>query len=70
MKESEPDNKGGNMSLLNQALIDELKKMECIQTPRVEAAFRAVLRHQFLPDAPVEAVYSNQVVLTKQAEDG
>lgn len=70
MEDHKPDKNGSNVSVLNQALVDELKKIGWIETPRVEAAFRAVLRHQFLPGAPVEKVYSNQVVLTKQAEDG
>jgi protein-L-isoaspartate(D-aspartate) O-methyltransferase len=55
---------------LNQALVDELKSKGWIQTPSVEAAFRAVLRHHFLPGRPLEAVYSDQVIPTKQDEQG
>src|SRR6187455_2367923 len=52
MKELPLDQNNNNINGLNQALVDELKRMGCIQTPRVEAAFQAVLRHQFLPETP------------------
>jgi protein-L-isoaspartate(D-aspartate) O-methyltransferase len=70
MKEHKPDKNDGNVNLLNEALVDELKKMGCIQTPLIEAAFRTVQRHYFLPGTPLEEVYSDQVVLTKQSQDG
>lgn len=70
MEEHQLDKNVGNASVLNQALVDELKKIGCIQTPRVEEAFRTVLRHQFLPGTPLEEVYSNRLVLTKQDQDG
>src|SRR5262249_18254734 len=37
--------------------------------PRVEAAFRAVPRHHFLPDVPLDQAYRDQVVVTK-VDDG
>jgi protein-L-isoaspartate(D-aspartate) O-methyltransferase len=37
---------------------------------RVEAAMRAVARHRFVPDAPVEQAYANTAVITKRAPDG
>jgi protein-L-isoaspartate(D-aspartate) O-methyltransferase len=55
---------------LNKALVDELKNKGWIQTAGVEAAFRAVLRHHFLPGRKLEEVYSDQVVPTKQDEAG
>ena len=70
MKELPLDQNNNNINVLNQALVDELKSMGCIQTPRVEAAFQAVLRHQFIPDTPLEEVYSNRVILTKQDQNG
>jgi len=70
MKELPLDKNNNNINVLNQALVDELKSMGCIQTPRVEAAFQAVLRHQFIPETPLEEVYSNRVVLTKQDQNG
>jgi len=70
MERDDPDKNSDNVIALNQALVDELKKMGCIQTPRLEAAFRSVSRHQFLPGKPLEEVYSNRVVLTKQDQGG
>jgi protein-L-isoaspartate O-methyltransferase len=47
MRRRESDN--SDVIALNQALVDELKDKGCIQTPSIEAAFRAVLRHLFVP---------------------
>ena len=56
---------------LRQALVDKLKGGESptITMPRVEAAFRAVPRHLFVPGAPLERVYSDDAVITKR-QDG
>ena len=70
MKELPLDQNNNNINVLNQALVHELKSMGCIQTPRVEAAFQAVLRHRFVPETPLEEVYSNRVILTKQDQNG
>jgi len=70
MEELPLDQNNNNINVLNQALVDELKSMGCIQTPRVEAAFQAVLRHRFIPETPLEEVYSNRVILTKQDQNG
>lgn len=70
MEELPLDQNNNNINVLNQALVDELKSMGCIQTPRVEAAFQAVLRHRFIPETPLEEVYSNSVILTKQDQNG
>ena len=59
-----------NIIALNQALIDELKEKGYIQSSSVEAAFRAVLRHHFLPGRPVEEVYSDRAISAKQDEHG
>ncbi len=40
------------------------------RTPQVEAAFRAVPRHLFLPGMDVQTAYAPQVVITKCADDG
>jgi protein-L-isoaspartate(D-aspartate) O-methyltransferase len=55
---------------LNEALVDELKNKGWIQAPGVEAAFRAVLRHHFLPGRPLEEVYSDRAISAKQDETG
>jgi protein-L-isoaspartate(D-aspartate) O-methyltransferase len=55
---------------LNQVLIGELKSKGCIQMPHVEAAFRAVLRHLFVPRVPLEEVYSDRAIPSKQDQNG
>jgi protein-L-isoaspartate(D-aspartate) O-methyltransferase len=54
-----------NISALHQALVERLKQEGLIRTPRVEAAFRAVPRHLFLPDVPLEKVYKDDAIVTK-----
>ena len=70
MEQLDPDPNNGQAIKLNQALVDELKSKGWIQTHSVEAAFRAVLRHHFLPGWPLEEVYSDRVIPTKQDEAG
>jgi protein-L-isoaspartate(D-aspartate) O-methyltransferase len=55
---------------LHQALVDALIAKECITSPEVEAAFRAVPRHPFLPAIPLEEVYADDAIPTKFDEDG
>jgi len=52
-------------STLHQRLVDWLTIYERIRTPQVEAAFRAVPRHHFLPTAPLREVYRDTVIATK-----
>ncbi len=42
----------------------------CPTSARVEAVMRAVARHRFVPDAPVEQAYANTAVITKRAPGG
>jgi protein-L-isoaspartate(D-aspartate) O-methyltransferase len=58
-----PDNREANA--LHQTLVDQLKSNGYIQSSRVEAAFRAVPRHLFLPGMPLEEVYRDQAIVTK-----
>src|SRR5882672_10470712 len=44
---------------LHRALVDGLVSRRCITDPRVEAAFRAVPRHRFLPSLALEEAYRN-----------
>ncbi|MDB5032825.1 MAG: Methyltransferase, FxLD system [Chlorobi bacterium] len=53
------------ISRLHHELIDRLKEEGAIRSPRVEAAFRAIPRHLFLPDVPIEKVYQDQAIVTK-----
>ena len=50
---------------LHQALVDQLVQRGYITTPLIEAAFRAVPRHLFVPDVPIDRVYQDQYIPTK-----
>lgn len=70
MKQPQPNTNNDNVIALNQVLVAELQSKGWIQTPSVEAAFQAVLRHHFLPGRRLEEVYSDRVIPTKQDEQG
>lgn len=53
---------------LHRALVDGLVARGAITDARVEAAFRAVPRHLFLPGVPPEDVYRDAVVVTKRLD--
>ena len=55
----------GSPSGLRNALVDRLKNAGQIDDDGVEAAFRAVPRHLFLPQFPVASVYEDQGFITK-----
>jgi protein-L-isoaspartate(D-aspartate) O-methyltransferase len=55
---------------LHQALVDRLLSQGFIHTRPVEAAFRAVPRHLFVPDVPLEEAYSDGAISTKSSESG
>ena len=68
MSEHDPDD---NVVIAqNQALVEELKDKGYIHSPRIEAAFRTVLRHHFLPGTPLDEVYSDRAISAKQDEQG
>jgi len=54
-----------NALALHQALVEQLKRAGQFPSPRVEAAFRAVPRHLFLPDVELEKVYQDEAIPTK-----
>ena len=54
----------------HQALVDKMKQMGFIRTPSVEAAFRAVPRHIFLPNVPVKKAYQDDAIVTKRLDNG
>ena len=58
-----PENRGPDA--LHHALVDQLKSNGYISSASVEAAFRAVPRHLFLPDVALEEVYRDQAIVTK-----
>jgi len=47
-------------------LVTALKEAGYLPDPRIEAAFRAVPRHLFLPEAPLETAYSDEAIPTKR----
>lgn len=59
-----------NIEALHQALIDNLVERDLINRPSIEAAFRAIPRHLFLPDTPLEAVYKDDAIPTKKDDHG
>jgi protein-L-isoaspartate(D-aspartate) O-methyltransferase len=48
-----------------QHLVDLLQQGGCLSASAVEAAFRAVPRHLFLPGIPLDTVYANEAITTK-----
>jgi protein-L-isoaspartate(D-aspartate) O-methyltransferase len=56
-------------SALRQVLVDELKSKGQISTSQVEAAFRVVPRHLFVPSTPLEEAYADRVIPTKRVGD-
>jgi protein-L-isoaspartate(D-aspartate) O-methyltransferase len=65
-----PDSRDKNAHALNQALVDRLCSAGIIRSPRVEAAFRFVLRHAFLAGVPLEEVYADRSIPVKVGECG
>jgi hypothetical protein len=55
---------------LRQSLVKELLAAGSITSPEVEAAFRAVPRHLFAPEAALEQAYADDIVRTKRDEHG
>ena len=55
---------------LRDALADHIKSFGTFQTPQVEAAFRTVPRHLFLPSVSLDDAYSRNPVVTRRAPDG
>jgi len=59
---------GDDAHARHHALVQRLKERALLSDPRVEAAFRAVPRHLFLPDVPLETVYSDEAIATKKRD--
>lgn len=55
-------------AVLRQNLVEGLKKEGVISSSSVEAAFRAIPRHLFLPNVPMEEAYTNRAIVHKQIE--
>jgi len=68
MEQPVSDSGAPDASTLHQALVDKLKSDGYIRSPRVEAAFRAVPRHLFLPRVALDTVYSDTHIVTKERD--
>lgn len=55
---------------LRDALTDYIKSWGTFRTPRIEAAFRAVPRHLFLPGVDLDVAYGRKPIVTRRAADG
>ncbi|OHV45287.1 methyltransferase, FxLD system [Parafrankia soli] len=55
---------------LRDDLVADIRRWGTFRTAQVEAAFRTVPRHLFLPDVDLETAYGPQVVVTRRAPDG
>lgn len=55
---------------LRAALADYIKSWGTFRTPQVEAAFRSVPRHLFLPGIDLEVAYGRKPVVTRRAAEG
>ncbi len=54
-----------DIAALQHALVEELKQRGVIRWASVEAAFRSVPRHLFLPNVPLDQVYQDQHIPIK-----
>jgi protein-L-isoaspartate(D-aspartate) O-methyltransferase len=55
---------------LRSLLVDRLRRHRLVCTTPVEAAMRAVPRHLFVPDAPIERAYSPETIVTHRDAEG
>jgi protein-L-isoaspartate(D-aspartate) O-methyltransferase len=55
---------------LRNDLADYIKGWGTFRTPQVEAAFRTVPRHLFLPEVDLDIAYGRKPVVTRRAADG
>lgn len=53
-----------------QSLVNALKQRGELRDPALEAAFLAVPRHHFLPNVPLNEVYSDEAIPTKRDNEG
>src|SRR3989442_4010255 len=55
---------------LRHLMVDELRKRGPELEPAIEAAFRTIPREVFLPDVPLDRVYSGDAIPTKRDAEG
>ncbi len=59
-----------NIQKYQQDLVEHLKQANHLKSPLVEAAFMQVPRHLFLPDEPLDKVYSDVAIVKKRGDAG
>jgi protein-L-isoaspartate(D-aspartate) O-methyltransferase len=59
-----------NADFLREQLIDEMKRRGSLNDPLIEAAFRAVPRHLFLPHVPLEVSYADSAIPVEYSSSG
>lgn len=64
--EGKPDDDMGTGDQLRAALVQHLKNSGLLPDPRIEAAFREVPRHLFLPGVPFETAYADDAIPIKR----
>jgi protein-L-isoaspartate(D-aspartate) O-methyltransferase len=69
MNANKPLSSKQKIRLLHQQLVDQMKSSGHLASKSIEAAFRAVPRHLFLPDNPLEEVYRDQAIATKSLQE-
>lgn len=55
---------------LRNALTDYIASFQTFRTPQIEAAFRTVPRHRFLPGIDLDVAYGRKPIVTRRAADG
>ncbi len=70
MEQQRSNDESTDALALNHTLVDQLTSKGAIRTRPVEAAFRAVLRHAFVPGVPLAQVYCDRVISTKVDKSG
>lgn len=69
MSGSRLDTGNEDHAALQRALVDRMVREGVVRSAPVEAAFRSVPRHLFLPGVPLDKVYSDTSIATKTAGD-
>jgi protein-L-isoaspartate(D-aspartate) O-methyltransferase len=69
-REASPLTSPDEAERLNTRLVDGLRRDGAILDSRIEAAFRTVRRHWFLPEAALADVYRDQALVTHRDEHG
>ncbi|MCA9891237.1 MAG: protein-L-isoaspartate(D-aspartate) O-methyltransferase, partial [Anaerolineae bacterium] len=63
-----PKNK--EISIAHLGLLNKLRKAGRLKDPRIEAAFRQVPRHLFLPGLSIEQAYADEAIPLKKDPGG